>query len=80
MPTVQGISGPYRFFFYSFDCTEPVHVHARRERATCKFWVDPLALAANSGFAPGELNRIRRIILEHREHIREAWREHCGES
>jgi hypothetical protein len=23
MPTVKGISGPYRFFFYSFDCNEP---------------------------------------------------------
>ena len=80
MPTVQGIPGPYRFYVYSFDCNEPVHVHARRERATCKFWLDPLALAANSGFTPGELNRIRRIILEDHELIREAWREHCGES
>ena len=70
MPTVQGIPGPHRFYFYSFDCNEPVHVHARRERATCKFWLDPVALAANSGFTPGELNRIRRIILEHHELIR----------
>jgi hypothetical protein len=23
MPTVKNIPGPYRFFFYSFDCNEP---------------------------------------------------------
>ena len=32
MPTIRGIPGPYRFFFYSFDCNEPKHVHVRRER------------------------------------------------
>jgi hypothetical protein len=29
MPTIRDISGPYRFFFYSFDCNEPMHVHAQ---------------------------------------------------
>jgi len=39
MPTIKGIPGPYRFFFYSFDCNEPmhVHVHVERERMSCKF-------------------------------------------
>lgn len=70
----------YRFFFYSFDCNEPMHVHVRRERATCKFWLAPLALASGTGFSPRELTRIRSIILEYRRRIREAWREHCGEA
>jgi len=79
MPTVRGISGPYRFFFYSFDCSEPKHIHIRRERMMCKYWLEPVALAANDGFAPTELNRIRAIILRHLERILEAWDEHCGE-
>jgi hypothetical protein len=37
MPMVSGVPGPYRFFFYSFDCHEPPHVHAHRERMVCKF-------------------------------------------
>ena len=41
MPTIKGVPGPYRLLFYSFDCNEPPHVHAWRERATCKFWLDP---------------------------------------
>ena len=28
MPTVKSIPGPYRLFFYSFDCNEPMHVHS----------------------------------------------------
>jgi hypothetical protein len=78
MPTVRGIRGPYRFFFYSFDCNEPKHIHVRRERKMCKFWLDPVALGDNDGFSPAELNRIRAIILKHLDHILEAWDEHCG--
>jgi hypothetical protein len=79
MPTVKGIAGPYRVFFFSFDCGEPKHVHVRRERMVCKFWLEPVVLAGNDGFSPRELNRIREIILEHLQRILEAWDEHCGE-
>jgi hypothetical protein len=79
MPTVPDIPGPYRFFFYSFDCYEPPHVHVRRERMVCKFWLTPIALSANHGFSARELNRIRAITLGNLEHILEAWHEHCGE-
>ena len=52
MPTIPGIDGPYRLFFYSFDCREPMHVHVERDDATCKFWLEPIALARNYGFFP----------------------------
>ncbi|HEY6552922.1 MAG TPA: DUF4160 domain-containing protein [Vicinamibacteria bacterium] len=78
LPTIRGISGPYRFFFYSFDCGEPQHVHVQRERMLCKFWLSPLSLSGNHGFSPRELNRIREMIQDNLERIREAWNEHCG--
>ena len=65
--------------FYSFDCNEPKHVHVRRERMTCKFWLETVVLSTNNGFPPTELNRIRRIILDNLDRILEAWDEHCGE-
>ncbi len=77
MPTVKNISGPYRFFFYSFDCAEPKHVHVRREQMTCKFWIEPVSLSKNNGFSPRELNEIRKQIQMNIEKIREAWDEHC---
>jgi hypothetical protein len=79
MPTVRNIAGPYRFFFYSFDCNEPPHVHVRRERSLCKFWLEPVTLATNDGFSAVELNRIRGIIVKNKQHIMEAWHGHCGE-
>jgi hypothetical protein len=54
MPTVPGITGPYRFYFYSFDCNEPMHVHVRRERKVCKFWLEPITLVYNNGFSAKE--------------------------
>ena len=79
MPTIPGITGPYRFFSYSFDCNEPEHIHVRRERKVCKFWLQPVALSCNNGFSAKELNRIRKLILAHLQKILEAWDEHCGE-
>ena len=77
MRTMKGIPGPYRFFFYSFDCDEPVHVHVERDDATCKFWLQPLTLAASYAFSPKELNRIRGVIQANLALINEAWHEHC---
>jgi len=78
MPRIKDIPGPYRFFFYSFHFNEPMHVHVRREKRTCKFWLDPLELASNHGFSSKELNTIRRHIDAHYDTIVEAWHEHGG--
>ncbi|HEX7939931.1 MAG TPA: DUF4160 domain-containing protein [Gemmatimonadaceae bacterium] len=77
MPTIKNIPGPYRFHFYSADCGEPMHIHAARDDAECKFWIDTMVLAENIGFSHAELRRIRRIILENLPAIMEVWREYC---
>ena len=78
MPRVRGIVGPYQIFFTSLDCTEPPHIHVERDRMRCKFWIEPLALAYNRGFATRERNRIQTLIGNHRERIVEIWYAHCG--
>lgn len=78
MPTVKDIPGSYRFFFYSFDCNEPMHV--QKERMVCKFWIEPVVLSKNYGFTSKELNTIREIICNDKEKIVEAWYEHCGKT
>jgi hypothetical protein len=78
MPTIKRISGPYRFFFYSFDCNEPEHVHVQRENRIFKYWLKPLALAANNGFSARELNQIRALVARDMKSRLEAWHEHCG--
>jgi len=51
----------------------------RRDRAICKFWLEHVVLGYNIGFSAKELNRIRKIIIENLDRIREAWDEHCGQ-
>ena len=77
MPTIKNIDAPFRFFFYSFDCNEPMHVHVSKGRFTCKFWLYPISLSKNYGFSPKELNSILKIIRSNQKIIKEAWDEHC---
>lgn len=79
MPTIPGIPGPYRLYFYSLDCNEPKHVHVRHDRSVCKFWLEPVSLSSSGGFSPSELNRVRTIIEDNLDRRLEAWDEHCGE-
>lgn len=78
MPTIDDI-GPYKFFFYSAEGSEPAHVHVRRDRATAKFWLDPVRLARSRGFNDHELRTIQKLVEEHRDRMLEAWHEHFGD-
>ncbi len=77
MPTIKELSNGFRFFFFSFDCNEPLHVHVSKESKICKFWVEPLSLAKNHGFSSKELNAIYRIIQLESNLIKRYWYEHC---
>lgn len=77
MPTVLR-SGPYRIYFFSHEGIEPPHVHVDRERFSAKFWLDPVGLAANRGFAPHELNEIERLVERRRGELKEAWHGYFG--
>jgi hypothetical protein len=62
-----GESALARFYFTSFDCNEPPHLHVERDSNTCKFWLRPVSLASNQGFGPRELNVTRAIIEKQRK-------------
>lgn len=78
MPTVLRI-GPYRFYFYSYDCGEPRHMHVDRENMSAKIWLDPVvALAENHGYSRRELREIARIAMENLEILRNESDNFCG--
>lgn len=79
MPTIKELSNEFRFFFFSFDCNEPLHVHVSKESKICKFWVEPLSLAKNHGFSSKELNAIYKVIQLESNLIKSYWYEHCGQ-
>jgi len=74
-PTVLR-SGPYRLFFFSSDGGEPVHIHVTREAKTAKFWLAPVRLEYNRGFAPTELNKVEALVREHEAQLVQAWHDY----
>ena len=77
MPTVLR-EGPYRVYFYSHEPNEPPHVHVDRDDYSAKFWLEPVALARNSGFRAHELRDVERLIVAHQSALLEAWRGYHG--
>jgi hypothetical protein len=78
MPTALRI-GPYRFYFYSYDCGEPRHMHIDRGNQNAKFWLDPdPALVENHGYGRSELRDIERIARENLEKLRNEWDAFCS--
>lgn len=75
MPTVL-VVGPYSFVFFSSDRTEPVHIHVKRDQLITKFWLDPVSMANNHGFADHEINKIQKLVIEHQQILTEAWHDH----
>ena len=39
MPTILFVMG-WRFFFYSNEGNEPIHIHCRKAEKECKYWLD----------------------------------------
>jgi hypothetical protein len=70
--------GPYRFHFYSRENNEPPHIHIARENMEAKFWLHPVSLAGNCGFAKAELIRIEKLVEEHCQKLLEAYIERHG--
>ncbi|MEN6450718.1 MAG: DUF4160 domain-containing protein [Thermoguttaceae bacterium] len=70
--------GPYRLYFHTHEPNEPSHIHIDRERYSAKFWLSPVQLARNVGFAAHELRTIERLVLQHQRRLLEAWNGYFG--
>ena len=75
MPTILR-TGSYRFFFYSNEFGEPVHIHIQRDNMLAKFWLKPIALASSTRFSPKELRKLKSLVTENHEILLEAWNEY----
>ncbi len=77
MPTILR-EGAYRFYWYSHEPGEPPHIHVDRDARSAKFWLKPVVLARNLGFAAHELRVIRGIIENNQSSLMEAWYGYFG--
>jgi hypothetical protein len=56
-----------------------MHVHVYHAEGEAKFWLEPsLELAANYGLSQRRLARALRLVQEHEDEIRNAWKAHFG--
>jgi hypothetical protein len=75
MPTVFEANG-YRFFFYSNENNEPMHIHVSKGSAEAKYWMNSnLEESFAYGFKVRERKEIRSLIKDNAEKIDEKWTE-----
>ena len=74
-PTIFKADG-YRFFFFSRE-ERRMHVHVSSTEGEAKFWMEPkIELARSYGIKDIDINRIKELIKEHENEIRDAWHRH----
>lgn len=76
MPTILLVAG-WRFFFYSNEGNEPIHIHCQKGDAEAKFWLDLDAFEAieahSYNMSPADKRTVRQIIFEHFDYIAGEW-------
>jgi hypothetical protein len=56
-----------------------MHVHVHAPQGEAKFWMEPkIELANNYDLNSRDLKSVQRLIEEHQDEIREAWKAHFG--
>ncbi len=76
MPTILLVMG-WRFFFYSNEGNEPIHVHCRKGEKECKYWLNRDAFDIEEAFSYNMNNKdkrdVKKIIFEYFEFIESEW-------
>ena len=76
MPTILVVNG-FRFFFYSNESNEPVHVHVEKGNGNGKIWLEPIVtIAYMHGFTSKEQKIIMAIIADKILTLKQKWNEH----
>lgn len=78
MPVVLRIKG-FRFFFYSEEGSEPIHIHVNKADASGKVWIEPIVEADHMyGFTVREEKEVMQIVNQNVELIKNKWNEFFG--
>jgi hypothetical protein len=55
-------------------------VHVARERKAAKFWLQPIRLEYNRGFAATELNKVEALVRQNETELVQAWHDYFKSS
>jgi formylmethanofuran dehydrogenase subunit A len=76
MPTILFVLG-WRFFFYSNENKEPIHIHCQKSGKECKYWLDVENFDIYEAFSFNmnikDKREVKKIIFEYFDHIENEW-------
>lgn len=79
MPTVLFVYG-WRFFFYSNESNEPIHIHCKKGEKECKYWLlsDKFDIEEAFSFNMSEKDKriVRKLIFENFDYIDSEWKKY----
>ena len=76
MPTILFVMG-WRFFFYSNEGNEPIHIHCWKAEKECKYWLDIDNFALEEAYSYNMNNKnkrdVNKINFDYFEFIEQEW-------
>ena len=76
MPTVLFVQG-FRFFFYSNENDELMHIHVEKGDGNGKIWLEPIVnIAYVHNFSTKEINQIIEIVENEIVTFKTKWNEY----
>jgi hypothetical protein len=79
MPTILLLFG-WRFFFYSNENNEPIHIHCRKAEKESKYWLDissfDILVAYEFNISSADRRLLRKIIFENFDYIISEWKDY----
>lgn len=63
MPTVLYVEG-WRFFFYSDEGNEPIHIHCQKAEKECKYWLDVDNFDIQEAYSYNMIGRDKRQLTK----------------
>lgn len=77
MPTILFAYG-WRFFFYSNERNEPIHIHCSKTDKEIKYWIDIINYDIKEAFSynikPADRRIVRKIIFDNFDYIVTEWK------
>ena len=77
MPTILFVLG-WRFFFYSNENKEPIHIHCQKGDKEAKYWLDVKNFDVREAFSfnmnSKNKREVKKIIFDYFNHIENEWK------
>jgi hypothetical protein len=72
------VKNGWRFFFFSNEGNEPMHIHITKAEKSCKFFLNEIELEVSLVYRKNMRDRdvrdVKEIILENFNYIAESWK------